>query len=56
MNYPKLDGKPIDNRRRKEFDEWRERFEWAIRMSEKNVSDEDIKVLSWNCAFEVIAK
>ena len=54
MKYPKTNGKEWDLMRKKDFDNWRKQFKWTLENSKQNLTQEQNKVISWNCAFEVV--
>lgn len=55
MTYPKVNGKPFDSLRRKEFDKLRKSFRWAIAdaasRNKEVLSSGTLTTAAWNCAF-----
>jgi hypothetical protein len=60
MTYPKLNGRPMDSLRKREFDALRKRFRVLIGQAADHkgvaLDSELLTTAAWNCAFEVVAR
>lgn len=52
--YPKFNGKKLDELNQRRFDYWQSKFFWAIKNSKQQLREEDMAVLAYNCACQVV--